>query len=543
VCAALILLLAGLAAVQYTWSQRVAEADVQREKEHLEAAATLFANEFNRLVGQAAEYVQNDARSALKNGERLSGVPKLIGELYYLEIPPAGSVNPRQLRPDGFFVSAPAPDWIGVSHCAALAMEEPTALVAPVFELPGADGTHPKGTRVLRIVRGGPDRCFVAKIDRAYVRDAVLPQLITRTFGATAAREYDFAVIAPNHPRDPVYGVAGHADLRKRFFSLSPSALAVTRRSPGDAHGIVVQRVESTTVVTSGPGNLVSLFGPGLWELQVAHKEVPLAAAFERRQRRDLLLSVAVEALLVAAVIFIVVGARRMQRLADQKMQFVAGVSHELRTPVSAITMLSRNQADGLVSGTEKVKQYGELIHQQSRRLNEMVEQTLQYAGIHSGLRRPARVEVDLAELIREAVEARRGELTRAGFEIEVALSPDLPRVSGDPSLLWTAFDNLLSNALKHAGAGRWMRVSAEYLAADREVRISVEDRGAGIDPVDQAEIFEPFSRGRAAVEAQIPGSGLGLSLVRSAAEAHHGAITVTSEPGAGSTFTLHLPV
>jgi signal transduction histidine kinase len=85
--------------------------------------------------------------------------------------------------------------------------------------------------------------------------------------------------------------------------------------------------------------------------------------------------------------------------------------------------------------------------------------------------------------------------------------------------------------------------VSTGYAAPEKEVRISVEDRGAGIDAADQAEIFEPFSRGRAAVEAQIPGSGLGLSLVRSAAEAHRGSVTLVSEPGRGSTFTMHLPL
>jgi len=229
--------------------------------------------------------------------------------------------------------------------------------------------------------------------------------------------------------------------------------------------------------------------------------------------------------------------------LADQKMRFVAGVSHELRTPVSAISMLSRNQADGLATGAERVKQYGELIHQQSRRLNEMVEQSLQYAGIHSGLRRRAGGQIDLRSLIEEAIDARREELARAGFEVEVALAPDLPPVSGDRDLLRMAFDNLLSNARKHADRGHWIRVSASFDADHKEVWIGVEDRGAEIDPADQAEIFEPFCRGRAAIEAQIPGSGLGLSLVRSAAEAHRGSVTVQSEPGRGSTFTMHLPV
>jgi len=230
-------------------------------------------------------------------------------------------------------------------------------------------------------------------------------------------------------------------------------------------------------------------------------------------------------------------------RLADRKVRFVAGVSHELRSPVSAISMLSRNQADGLVTAPEKVRQYGELIHQQSRRLSEMVEQALACAGIHSSLPRPAREPVDLRAVIQEALDARREELNHAGFTVEAALAPGLPEVTGDARLLRMAFDNLLSNALKHAGSGHWIRVAAAFAPAEKEVRISVEDRGAGIAPGDRAEIFEPFYRGRVAVEAQVPGSGLGLSLVRSAAEAHRGTVTLESEPGRGSTFTIHLPV
>jgi signal transduction histidine kinase len=224
-------------------------------------------------------------------------------------------------------------------------------------------------------------------------------------------------------------------------------------------------------------------------------------------------------------------------------MRFVAGVSHELRSPVSAISMLSRNQADGLVADADKVRQYGELIHQQSRRLNEMVEHALEYAGIHSALRRPANDEVDLRRILQEAVDERRQALDRAGFAVELAVSPDLPPVRGDARLLRMAFDNLLINAQTHAESGRWIRVEARYSASEKEVWISVEDRGPGIDPADQVGIFEPFCRGRAAVEAQIPGAGLGLSLVRSAAEAHHGCVTLVSGPEEGSTFTVHLPV
>jgi signal transduction histidine kinase len=285
------------------------------------------------------------------------------------------------------------------------------------------------------------------------------------------------------------------------------------------------------------------LLNSGYWELRIARKGGPIDSAVAGWRRRNVLASASVEVLLLAAIGFLLVSTRRMQKLADQKMQFVAGVSHELRTPLSAIAVLSRNQADGLITGADRIQQYGELIHQESRRLQEMVEQTLQYAGIESGRRKPSLAEVNVAQVIETVVAARRGELEQAGFEIEVIVEPDLPPVRGDSPWLEKAVDNLLSNAEKYAGDRRWVRVSALHSPERREVTVTVEDHGIGIDAADFDQIFEPFCRGRRAVEAQIPGSGIGLSLVRSTVEAHRGSVTFASEPDRGSTFTLHLPV
>ncbi len=535
-CVASVVLLAVLAALQYRWSARVAAADVQREKEYLDSAASLFASEFSGIARQSAHFLQNSGRAALRSGKPLAGMPKLIAELYYVELPAKSARQVERLTAEGTFTPASPPAWMAPPRCMPLVIAEPPALVAPVYDIATTETSAAGGTRVRKTLRWRSERCFVARLDEAWLRAELFPQLIRKSFGETAVREYDFTVAAA--PGRALYGVPARADLRKPLF-LFPALLPEGPLSPPSPPGepaVFIQRVE--TVNRKGDAH-----GPGVWQLEVTRKDGPLAVVFERNRRRDLLLSLGVELLLLAAIAFLVIGARRMQHLADQKMRFVAGVSHGLRTPVSAIAMLSRNQADGLVAGPEKVRQYGELIHQQSRRLNEMVEQTLQYAGIHSGLRKPAKDEVDLTSLIEEAVNARRGELAHRGFEVELALAPGLPPVAGDAKLLRTAFDNLMDNAIKHAAGGRWMRVSAACAEAEKEVRVSVEDRGAGIDPADQAEIFEPFSRGRAAVEAQIPGSGLGLSLVRSAAEAHRGSVTVVSEPGRGSVFTMRLPV
>src|SRR5579871_2398406 len=542
VSGALAVLLATLAILQYRWSARVAAADAQREREYLNSAAALFATQFNDMAGQTAEFLQTEAWNALQSGKPLTAVPKLIGEIYALDLPEKGQSKAHHLNGAGVFEPSSTPSWIDFPRCVAHAIQEPPALVVPVYNVAEAENLGGGGLRIVKAAARVPQGCMVARIDLNSLRDTVIPQLVRQSFGDTATHDYDFEVVSRARPDSPLYGNPVHADLQKPFFSISPAHLALAHRPPSPVPGqvgIIVQSVE--TIVTKGSPGLANLYGSGIWELEVAHKGLPLAASFERTRQRNLLISIGVELLLVAAFVFLVIAARRMQQLANQKMQFVAGVSHELRTPVSAISMLSRNQADGLVSGPEKVKQYGELIHQQSRRLNEMVEQTLQYAGIHSGLRKPARDTIDLEGLIREALDARRAELERDGFELEVAVAPELPPVTGDPNLLRTAFDNLLSNALKYAQGGHWIRVSVTHSA--QEVQISVVDRGDGIDPADQAEIFEPFCRGRAAIAAQIPGSGLGLSLVRSVAEAHRGTVTLESAPGRGSTFTLHLPV
>ena len=537
----IVLVVGVLPVIQYRWSARVAAADAQREREHLESSSTLFTTKFNAMALRAVESIQNDAWNAYRSGEPLTNVPRLVQELYLLDFSDAGA-HAKRLNEAGLFVAADAPAWIP-QRCSSRALANPTALILPVYDLRLTANAPAQGMQVLQAFGHTVDRCFAARINEAYVRDELAPGLIRQSFGDSAVRDYDFSIVSRGKDGTVLYGSRVKPDLAKAFFSTIPTRLRPPLPSDGNQKNrIFIQRFESTVVTRAGPDS-PDLYGDGIWELDIAHKGVPLATAFERLRWRNFVLGLSVDIVLVAALLFLAISVRRMQLLAEQKMQFIAAVSHELRTPVSSISMLSKNQADGLISGADRVKQYGELIHQESRRLSDMVEQTLEYAGMHSGLGRKNDNGLDVRAVINEAIDARRPEFARRNIEVEVAVPAELPPVSGNAKLLRIAMDNLLSNAEKHAGRGNWMRITARHSRSDKAILISVEDRGPGIDPEDQAEIFEPFSRGPAAVAAQIPGSGLGLSLVRSVAEAHRGTVTVDSAPGRGSTFTLHLPL
>jgi two-component system phosphate regulon sensor histidine kinase PhoR len=127
-----------------------------------------------------------------------------------------------------------------------------------------------------------------------------------------------------------------------------------------------------------------------------------------------------------------------------------------------------------------------------------------------------------------------------AGITLDKHIDPNLPPILADRSAMIRALQNLIGNALKYGNQGNWLSVRAE--AAGSDVLISVEDRGAGISPVDLPHIFEPFYRAAAVVDAQIQGSGLGLALVKQVVDAHHARINVDSTLQKGTTFTIILP-
>jgi signal transduction histidine kinase len=234
-------------------------------------------------------------------------------------------------------------------------------------------------------------------------------------------------------------------------------------------------------------------------------------------------------------------------RFAKLQMEFVASVSHELRAPLAVLNSAADNIADGLVAGKAALKKYGAILQHQSRRMGRLVEGILLFASTDDSTHDYVLRALDVAAVI-ESIAAETEELTaQASFEIDRQIESDLPLVLSDPSGVSQCLHNLISNAIKYGGDRPRIVIRAFTAPVDhrpsREVRISVIDRGMGIDPSEIEQIFDPFYRSPRVSAAQIHGTGLGLSLARRIAEAMGGRISVSSELFAGSTFTLHLRI
>ncbi len=233
---------------------------------------------------------------------------------------------------------------------------------------------------------------------------------------------------------------------------------------------------------------------------------------------------------------------RRVEELAQLsqlRADFVSLVSHELRSPMAAVIGAARTLQDRWRMLTaEQRESFLALIGDETARLAELVGDVLDTSRIEAGTFSYRFEEVDLGRVVDEAIETA----VLAQQEVSVVASGHgaLPAIRGDRTRLRQVLGNLIENAVKYSPEGGEVRVSAA--AANGEVRIAVRDAGPGIPRDHQARIFEKF--GRVEVPgASKPGTGLGLFIARSIAEAHGGSLDVSSGAEPGSTFTLTLPV
>jgi signal transduction histidine kinase len=276
------------------------------------------------------------------------------------------------------------------------------------------------------------------------------------------------------------------------------------------------------------------------WRLAVKHRAGSLEAAVANARLRNLGISFGILLLLGISVLTMVITTHRAQRLASQQMAFVAGVSHELRTPLAVIRSAGENLADGLIEDATQSRKYGTIIRNEGRRLSEMVERILDFAGIQAQRRNYELRPVEVTDVVKATLDDNAALLDSGMFEVATSLPPESMKILADPAPLKSALQNLISNAVKYSNGSKWIGLTVQRYGDSVEIR--VEDKGIGIPSSDLPHIFEPFYRGREVMDAQIQGSGLGLSLVKHVVEGHKGTIAVDSSPRHGTTFTLKLP-
>lgn len=246
----------------------------------------------------------------------------------------------------------------------------------------------------------------------------------------------------------------------------------------------------------------------------------------------------------------------RYVELDTLKSDFVSSVSHEMRTPLTTIKALTRLLLRGDL-GAEKRQEYLETISVECDRQIDLVLNLLDLSRIEGGVFRVAVEKVDVGEVIRSCVKAETRAAERRGHNLEIETIEDLPPACADPKALRRVLSNLIENAIKYTPDGGTILLSAQK--SEDLVSISVKDNGRGIPADDLPVLFDKFHRGRPAPhseamrnstddagfleDADVSGLGLGLYLGKNVIERMNGSITVETEVGIGSKFTLQLPI
>jgi signal transduction histidine kinase len=231
----------------------------------------------------------------------------------------------------------------------------------------------------------------------------------------------------------------------------------------------------------------------------------------------------------------------REARLAQAKSTFVANVSHELKTPLSLLSLFSEILELGRVNSEEKKNEYYRILRHESLRLNKIIDNILDFSKIEAGRKKYDFVDGDMAEVIQNVLSSYRYQINNSGFDVQTNIQPDLPPVLIDRDAMAQAISNLLDNAIKYSGKVKQLSITAKPVGSD--LCIEIADRGIGIPRAEQEKVFEKFYRVGNGLVHDVKGSGLGLSLVKHIIEAHKGTISIESDVGRGTRFTILLPL
>lgn len=298
------------------------------------------------------------------------------------------------------------------------------------------------------------------------------------------------------------------------------------------------------------PGELIT--SPDLLQMEPAGPHLPgWQLAMERVGRdpfedlagKQMTLYIWIASLMTAAVVALALvalrGVARRLRLAGMRTDLVATVSHELKTPVASTRLLVDTLLEDLVFDPKKTREYLELIARENLRLSQLIGNFLAFSRMerqkYAFVFAPKKAE-DLAQ---SAIAAAGGRFQEPGCELTVDIASNLPEIQADEGALVTALVNLLDNAYKYTPDPK--QITLRAYRNGENVCFDVRDNGMGIAPRDLKKIFRKFYQADTRLARTGGGCGLGLSIVRFLVEAHGGRVSVASDPGKGSTFTVAL--
>ncbi|MFH1726959.1 MAG: HAMP domain-containing sensor histidine kinase [Pseudomonadota bacterium] len=247
--------------------------------------------------------------------------------------------------------------------------------------------------------------------------------------------------------------------------------------------------------------------------------------------------------LLMAIVLFVLIyNLSISNKLNKAKSDFVATVSHELKTPITAVKMFTEMIQSKIVTDPVKIDGYYRSILYECDRLTRMINNLLSYANIEKGSQQYKMSEVSVNTILNTVLDIMSVTTKGKGFIVETEIEKDLPFIKADPDLLTQSFINLLSNSVKYSSDEKFIKIKAYKNEA--YIFIVFKDHGIGISEREKAKVFNSFYRvlqeGDMGV---VPGSGIGLYLVKQHIETHGGTVLLESEKGKGTTVTLKLPI
>jgi signal transduction histidine kinase len=290
---------------------------------------------------------------------------------------------------------------------------------------------------------------------------------------------------------------------------------------------------------------LVSLSAPEgrrleRWRVLTGYGNQTIPAIIDARARPQRALMAMLAAVMGLGVFFVARAAAREVRVAELKSNFVSSVSHDLKTPLALIQLFAETLELGRLKNTDRAQEYYRIINSEARKLTRLINNLLDFSKIEAGLRIYTKKPVNLTDLTRGVLESLDSQFRHNKFTVTSRLDSDVP-VRIDAEAAVQALENLISNAMKYSPEHR--EIVVEVARADGYGVVRVTDSGIGISPRLQRKIFRKFYRIQTDAGSGPQGTGLGLAIVDHVMRGHDGFVRVESEPGRGSTFTLHFPL